>query len=364
VKTVTNGQIFLRVEHDQLELIRSCPRPRPFGAAIVYARYLAPYPVGHPRDGQTKTELVDAMRAAGISYVIDPGTPALTKLDIATVKEGARLRQSPMVASIDLPLRVDDLSGRRLEHFTDDTLGIQTGADALAAPYLEYKRHGPKVREVNLAMLRRCVASAAGQTPVAFIQITVAALLNGLLPRLAADYAQTGVQRVFVRIRGLDAEAASAREVSAYLDAIAAFTAVGVELIPDCVGRLGPPLVAGGAVSFSTGAVYFRKVPLRLLNKSGGGGVEVYYEVAGGFHSIARGARHTAPRCFVVNCPAATPNASLDDLRVHNLHVLREESRLAAANGSALYAERLINSGQLEAAVWGEVLLERAQRAA
>jgi hypothetical protein len=365
VTKVANGQIYLRAEHDQLELVRSCPSPRPFGAAIVYARYLAPYPPGHHRAAQSTTELVDALRAAKINYVIDPGTPALTKRNIATIEEGARLRQSPMAASINLPLSADDLRNRyRRERFVDDTLGVQTGAQARAAPYLEYKHRGVDVRRVNLAMLRRCVSSAARQLPVGFIQLTLPTLLDGLLIRLAAPYAQTGVTRVFVRVRGLEAEAANAREFSAYLDGIAAFTEVGVELIPDCVGRLGPALVAGGAATFSTGAVYFRKVSTRLLNKSGGGGLEVYYEVAGGFYSVPRGARHAAPRCVVPSCPAAAPNASLDDLRLHNLHVLREESRLAAVSSGASYAARLIESGQPEAAVWGEVLRERAQRAA
>jgi hypothetical protein len=88
VTKVANGQIYLRARHDDLELV-SCPSPRPFGAAIFYARYVAPYPPDHRRAGQTTTELVDALRAAKVSYVIDPGTPALTKRDMATVKEAA-----------------------------------------------------------------------------------------------------------------------------------------------------------------------------------------------------------------------------------------------------------------------------------
>jgi hypothetical protein len=364
VTTMASGQIYLRARHDDLELV-SCSSPRPFGAAILYARYLAPYPPDHPRAGQTTTELVDALRAAKVNYVIDPGTPALSKPDIGTVKEAARLRRSPMVAAIGLPLRPDDLRNRaRRERFVDDTMAMQAGAAAVAPPYLEYKRGGPDVLRVNLAMVRRCVAAAAGQRAVAFIQLTVAALLDGVLNGLAPAHAATGVTRAFVRVRGLDAEEASAQEFSAYLDAIAAFNEVGIELVPDCVGRLGPPLVAGGALSFSTGPVHFRKVPRALLNKSGGGGVEVFYEVAGGFHAVARSARHGASRCFVTNCAAAAANASLEDLRLHNLHVLREESRLAASNGGAWYAARLIASGQPEAVVWAEVLRERAQRAA
>jgi hypothetical protein len=365
VLTVTNGQIYLRAEHDQLELVRVCPSPRPFGAAIVSARYLAPYPPSHPRFGQTTTALVDALGAEKISYVIDPGTPALTQSDVGTSREGARLRQSPMVAAIQLPLRPEDLRDRsRRERFVDDTLGAQTGAAALAAPYLEHKLHGPEVRDLNLAMLGRCVSSSAGQLPVAFIQLTRAVLLSGGLQLLVSGYASTGVTRVFVRVRELNAEAASAEEFGAYLDAIAAFNELGVEVVPDCVGRLGPALIAGGASSFSTGAVYFRKVGRRLLNKSGGGGREVDYEVAGGFHAVARNVRHAAAPCFVPGCPAAPATASLDDLRLHNLHVLREESRIASASGVAAYAARLTGSGQPDAVVWGEVLRQRAQRVA
>jgi hypothetical protein len=362
---VASGQIYLRAEHEQIELVRSCPSPRPFGAAILYARYLAPYPRDHPRADQSTTELRDALRAAKIKYVIDPGTPALTKANIATAKEGERLRASAMAAAIDLPLRAEDLrSRRRRERFVDDTLGLQAGAAALASPYLEYRWRGPDVLRVNLAMARRCVTSAGSQLPVAFVQVTDACLLSGLLARLAGPYAATGITRAFCRVRSLNAETASSLEFGAYLDAVAAFAKLGVELIPDCVGRLGPPLVAGGASSFSTGAVYFRKVPIALLNKSGGGGREVYYEVMGGFRGVSREERRSVPRCFVPDCRAAESSATLDDIRIHNLHVLRHESRLAATGGAAAYAARLIATGQPEAVVWGEVLRERAQRAA
>jgi hypothetical protein len=365
VTFVANGQIYLRARHDDLELV-ACPSPRPFGAVIFYARYISPYPNDHPRSGQTTTELVDALRATRVSYVIDPGTPTLTKPDINTVREGARLRASPMVAAVDLPLDPNALrNSQRRDRFVDDTMLLQAGAAAVVPPYLEYKLPGSDVvRRANLAMVRRCVRSAAGQLPVAFIQLTVAALRARVLEQLAPAYAATGVTRVFARVRDLDTEAASALEFGAYLDAIAAFNEVAVELVPDCVGRLGPPLVAGGAASFSTGPVNFRKVPRALLNKSGGGGVQVFYEVAGGFHAVARGARHASVPCFVARCPAAANNASLEDLRLHNLHVLREESRLAASNCGAWYAARLAASGQPDAVVWGEVLSERAQRAA
>lgn len=129
---VASGQIYLRARHDDVELV-SCSSPRPFGAAIFYARYLAPYPLDHPRAGQTTTELVDALRAAKVNYVIDPGTPALTKRDIATVKEGARLRQSAMVAAIDLPLRPEDLHYRLMELAEDDDQDGSRSAESVAS---------------------------------------------------------------------------------------------------------------------------------------------------------------------------------------------------------------------------------------
>ena len=116
--------------------------------------------------------------------------------------------------------------------------------------------------------------------------------------------------------------------------------------------------------SFSSGPVNFRKVSETLLNRNGGGGLAVAYEVAGGFHAVGRSDRHRAARCFVPNCAAVSTSATLDDLRLHNMHVLREESRLAATNGAALYAARLIDSGQPEAVVWASVLRERVERAA
>jgi hypothetical protein len=360
---VVGGQIHLRARHDDIELV-ACPSPRPFGAAIFYWRYLAEYPEGHRWHGQSTTELLDALRAANLPYVADPNTPALTASGI-NAEEGARLRASPMVAAVELPLQPRDLSNRRRrDAFADDTMTLQLGASAVAAPYLEYKHRGDEVLRMNIAMLRRCVSVAASQLPVAFIQVTASELRRGLVARLAPWYAATSASRVFLRVRGLDAEKADAHEFASLLDAIDAFSKLGVELVPDCVGRLGPPLVGGGAPSFSSGAVNFRKVSATILNRNGGGGLAVAYEVAGGFHAVSRSARHRATRCFVPNCVGDSASATLDDLRVHNMHVLREESRLAAINDGAWYAARLIESGQPEAVVWGSVLRERVERAA
>lgn len=358
-----NGQIYLRARHDDIALV-SCPSPRPFGAAIFYWRYLAEYPADHSRHGQSTTELINALRAAKLPYVIDPYTPALSSSRIMK-EEGARLRASSMVNAVSLPLRPRDLCNRqRRDAFVDDTMQLQAGASGVAPPYLEYKDGGDEVLRMNIAMLRRCVAVAAGQLPIAFIQVTASQLRRGLAAQLAPWYAATNVTRVLLRVRKLDAEHADAHEFGKLLDAIDAFNKVGIELVPDCVGRLGPPLVAGGAPSFSSGPVHFRKVPAALLNRNGGGGVPVFYEVAGGFHAVDRSARHSAARCFVSNCVADRPDATLDDLRLHNMHLLREESRLAAAHGRAWYGARLIASGQPDAVVWGNVLRDRAQRTA
>src|SRR5437870_1381519 len=98
---VINGQIYLRARHDDIALV-SCPSPRPFGAAIFYWRYLAEYPADHSRHGQSTTELIDALRAAKLPYVIDPYTPALSSSRIMK-EEGARLRASSMVNAVSLP---------------------------------------------------------------------------------------------------------------------------------------------------------------------------------------------------------------------------------------------------------------------
>jgi hypothetical protein len=272
-----------------------------------------------------------------------------------------------MVNSVSLPLQARDLRNRkRRDAFVDDTMQLQAGASGVAPPYLEYKYGGDDVLPMNLAMLRRCAAVAAGQLPITFIQVTAAQLRQGLVSRLAPSYAATGVTRVFLRLRDLDAERVDAHEFSRLLEAVDAFNEVGLELVPDCVGRLGPPLVAGGAASFSSGPVHFRKVPATLLNRLGSGGsaVRVFYEVAGEFRVVAREDRHRVARCFISDCPADREDATLDDLRLHNMHVLREESRLAATRGPAWYGARLIASGQPYAVVWGNVLHERFQRTA
>ena len=72
---VVSGQIYLRARHDDIDLVSA--NPRPFGAAIFYWRYLAEYPEGHSRYGQSTTELLDALRAAKLPYVVVLTNPTM-----------------------------------------------------------------------------------------------------------------------------------------------------------------------------------------------------------------------------------------------------------------------------------------------
>ncbi len=359
------GHIFARLEHDQWDFARE--RARSFHGAIVAAKHLAPYPPTHPSAGQDHERLAKAVVDARRALVVDPGTPALTSRAVMRYPSAARLRATAAATAVALPLTVEQLHDESLrDGFVDGCMLDQCLARAVAAPYLEARSQGDARHAVNLQMLRRVLRSAGAQVPVAFIQVTRDRLLRGLLSELASDYSANGVERVFIRVRGVG-EDASAIEFRAYLEALDAFTACAIDVVPDCVGRLGPLLVHEGAIGFSTGTMFFRTVAAPLLAKGGGaGGASVSIESSDGWCEIPRDSDQVATMepCPEPGCRAGTPYAELDDLREHRLHTLARLAREAAERDTGDLIRSLRSSGQARAREQAEVLAERHRRVA
>jgi len=244
---------------------------------------------------------------------------------------------------------------------------MQAGAQALVAPYLEVMSERDSRLKLNVDMIADVVAAGDGRPVVAFIQVTRHRLLTGLLQELAGHYAGIGLSSVVLRVRQLDAEEATAVEIRNYLDAVDAFVGHNLQMIPDCVGRLGPVLVARGARGFSTGARFFRKVAQSPINTGGGGGGgDLMFEVPGRLRGLAVGLRRSTgvPSCRFASCATADGSLTNSQLREHNLHSLKALGQLATELGPAGFAGYLVDGGDEREREWARVLAEQVERAA
>jgi hypothetical protein len=356
------GQFYFRPEDDQWRLIRACGAEA-FDQAIVQARYLAPFPLDDGRHGQEARALAHALHEHGAPWLIDLGTPALCHRDVERADSSARLRQAEFAQLLSLPLTAADLADAAARNaFVDLALEFQVDAPLRSAPYFEVAAEDDPFVDINLDMLRR-VAGAAGPGAVGFLELTLDALNRGLPGRLARRYADTGLSLVMLRVRNLTPEAASVRQFAAYLDAVAAFAAHEIALVADQVGRLGPPLVAGGANGFSGGTQFFRTVPRQAVTLGGGGGgPKLPVELPGRWTAAPRDTVPAAIICPVGGCRIAEGSRKTDDLREHNLHYLRYLGQLA--DDRAALVRVLKSSGQREAVAWADELERRAQLSA
>lgn len=356
------GHFYFRPEDDQWRLVRACPREA-FDAAVVQARYIAPYPEGHARHGSEPRELADALGTSGVPWVIDLGTPCLCDKKIVDADGWARLRETDFARLFPLPLDwavLEDPDARNA--FVDAALAFQHEVPMLSAPYLEVGGASDPRHQLNIAMLRRVVGAAGERLAVGFVQMTLESLRRGLPAALARDYAKTGVKRIFLRVRNLSTESASAAQFRSYADGIGAFVAQKIEVVADQVGRLGPPAVAAGACGFSAGAQFFRTVPSQGVTLGGGGGgSKLPVELPGCWVAVPRD-QVPAFLCPVSGCRVVAGDVSSNALREHNLHYLRHLALVA--DKPAALVTLLRGSGQPDAVAWADELKRRLRKSA
>jgi hypothetical protein len=344
--TERHVRLVLRPEHDEWDLIEK--HPGLVDALLIPESYLAPYPPTHLLHGHEPTGLLRAARAVDVPAWRDPETAALCSKSILRLPSSKRLHMTPLALAFPLPLDLAELAepeARR--HALALVLEPQSASETAAGPYFNFDRRDSQAFRLNLEMARETVRSVAEQVPSAFVQVTRHRLLTGLLASVAADYAAVGVQRVVIRVRGLKSQQASADELSAYLNAIEAFQAVGVEPVADCAGLLGPVLVAGGAAGFSTGTRFFKSIAAAVLSAGGGGG-----GLPLAAHPVGSWSEVTPPL-----------EQTVRQTRVSNLENLHEMTQLAARDPDAIIA-LLRADGGAHSAVWASVLAQRKRRAA
>lgn len=360
--------VYFRPEHNEADLVRAALEARLISVGVIRSKYLVPLP-GEGRTGQDHEELAATFRRANGQYLVDPDTPALCEPGLRDEELERRLRLTGAAQAVELPLQfaVIQDDGRRA-HFIAENVGMQVGAAGVVAPYLEVLTERDPRLAINLKMLEETIIAASdGRPVVAVLQTTGHRLRRGLVEQIAPLYAATGVKRLLLRVRRFEPEEATAAEVAAYLDAVASLTALGVRVIPDCVGRLGPVLLADGAHAFSTGSRFFRKVAESPINTGGGnGGGALVYEVSGRLRAVPvlAGRSDRVPRCAIPGCHADTARADGAAVRLHNLHALDAVAQLAARLGPAGFAAHLENGGDVREREWARALRERAARAA
>lgn len=366
---MSRGNLFLRVEHGEWDFVASLDHEAtvPFDAAIISDRYLAPYPDGHRRHGEAPDRLVDELEDLHVPWVLDPDTARLGH-HLIEQRWRPRAANSAIARAVPLPLspRLSLPSGEA-EALVDAAAGVQLRSRMFASPYLEVSGVADPRFETNLRLLELSRERAGDRAVVAYLQTMSRYMHDGSAAAAGVALASAGADVVVVRIRRFSPEAATAENLAAYAALVAAIEATDAVMVADAVGRLGPVLVACGADAFSSGAFHFRSVPDDLCPSGGGGNlVPLSWEIPGRLASAPRG--HTAAvapgwvRCSYPKCPAPTGAESEVAVRTHNLHELKTQARLAAAEGFA-YAARLRAAGAGYPAEWASVL-ERLQQLA
>jgi hypothetical protein len=362
---MSRGLLYLRVEHEEWGFLSSLDHDSavPFDAAIVSDRYLAPYPQKHPRHGQAPDRLLDELAELHVPWLLDPDT---ARLGHHLISQRARPRagNSPIAKAVPLPLspRLGLPSGEA-EALVDATAGVQLTSSLFASPYLEIAGIEDPRFETNLRMLELSRERAGDRLLVAYLQTLGRYIRDGSAAVAGRALAAAGADLIIVRIRRFSPETAHVEDLLAYANLIASIESTDASTITDCVGRLGPVLVACGADGFSSGSFHFRGIPDDLCPTGGGGNLTALsWEIPGRFASVPRGQSAAAGgvRCGYPRCPAPTGAESEPAVRTHNLHELQRLGRLAAAEGLA-FAARLRAAGAGYPAEWATALeqLER-----
>jgi hypothetical protein len=352
---MTRGRFYLRCDHNEWELLGQLEGPPPFDAAVISDRYLAAYPKGHRDHGKERDRLVTALGQLGSAWSVDPDTARLGQ-PRSEERQRSRAANRPLAKRLPIALTAAQLSDpEAAADLVEAAATHQLSSRVFAAPYLEAASVDDPRFKVNVDLVHRARQQAGDRIVAAYLQTLRRDLLNGNAIDMLKRLADAGADVVFVRVRRFTPEEATTPEALAYCSLVRAAEQHGVRAVPDCVGRLGPALVAAGADAFTAGAWAFRKVPDDLHPAGGGGGAgalvwerPVTVAAEGG--------------CSAVGCLAPTgPTDEHGKTRVHNLHVFRDGSRLAAAERFA-YAARLLTDPATRP--WGMALQELERRAA
>jgi hypothetical protein len=362
---MSRGRFYLRSESNEWDFIAALEKP-PFDAVVISDRYLPPYPEGHKYFGEPCDRLTKAVEGRGLHWSVDPDTARLEHPKSAE-RQRPHAANRPLAKALALPLGVDQLSDPDNSAALAEAASVQQlGSRAFAAPYLEVAGVEDPRLAVNLDLLEHSRELAGDRTLVAYLQILGSRLLDGSGAEVARALAAAGAEVIFVRVRRFEPELASPAELLAYADLIGAGSSNGTRVVGDCVGRLGPALIAVGADGFATNALRFRKVAedLHPVGGGGGNGPGLMWEVPEGGAARSLTDPLAPVPCEVEDCPAPDGRSGSNAaIRIHNLHDLQRSGRLAAVEGLR-YGQRLAKSSSPTVRGWASALQQLARRAA
>jgi len=362
---MSRGRFYLRCEANEWDFIRELKNP-PFDAVVISDRYLAPYPEGHKYFNDAPDRLIQAIEGHDLGWSVDPDTARLQHPK-SMDRQRPRAANRPLARALPLPLTVEQLSNPdNLAALAEAAAEQQLRSRAFAPPYLEVAGLDDPRLKINLALLERGRELAGDRVLIAYLQVLRSQLLDGTAAAVAGRLASNGAEVIFARIRRFEPELASPAELLAYAELIRAGSAGGARVVGDCVGRLGPALIATGADGFATNALHFRKVAedLHPVGGGGGNGPELKWEVPEEGTARATSEPPSPIPCEVEDCPAPRGHGDRNAAtRIHNLHELKRSGLLAAEEGLG-YAARLVSSTSPVLRGWAAALQQLASRAA
>jgi hypothetical protein len=251
---MSRGRFYLRAESDEWDFVRALKPPLPFDAAVINDRYLAEYPDGHARQGEDRDQLVQAFDDKDAPWSVDPDTARLEQPKSAE-RQSARAANRPLARAVPLPLSPARLANSdHIDALVEAAAVHQLGSPAFAAPYLEVAGAEDPRFALNLRLLQRSRELSADRALIAYLQVLRRCLLDGNAAELAQRLADAGADVIFIRVRRFEPEQGSEEEVVAYAGVVRAGERAGARMVADCVGRLGPIIVAAGADGFASNA--------------------------------------------------------------------------------------------------------------
>jgi hypothetical protein len=358
--------VFLvRPEHHEARFLEN--HAAELDGVVLLGRHLAPYAPDSREHAQglRGDELAQAVRGAGIDFVLDPDTAVLPYLTGDGLDAAfGRAELMSCARTVQLPLTADQLEDTAaLCDLQVAVLAPQAKATYPSAAYFRFTSLKDPWLTISLQVAAMTQSLVRGGPIAVFVQVDLPALRTGALANAAALYADAlgSPGLAFLQVAGLDVERADPADLLAYLHAAEVWQSQGFSPIADRVGRFGVAAVAAGAAGMACGTRVYRSVPdLELEPRFVRGGKIRYWTPARGDRlavedARARRRRGSIPACPVADCNALEDRSDADAVRWHNIHLTVQELALAQRDARS-FAEVLRESPIGYVRDWGEVL--------
>jgi hypothetical protein len=295
--------------------------------------------------GVTGSELKNAVLAARIPFRIDLETWRLPYLLHAADYSFGSDARTIVGRAVRLPLKPHAFAdGAAVDALAQAAVIAQVGADVTFAPDFLVRSLDDPWLAVNLRMIEATRALSPGHSMGVAIHATLRDVVSGLLPALAARYADVVPPGTVCVLTVSDLrENLDISTLASYFEGIAALDAYGFQVIADRAGFASVASVA----TFATGCVlgttkYQTAPPSPIFEGEHHPKVLVKYRVARQGRSVNRDKamgqlrRGTLPPCRHPHCAARQyeTTGELLPLRLHSAHDVRLELGAVRAMGA------------------------------